>query len=169
MNCPFCGGDNFPGVDHCDSCDAELSALQVDAQREKAKKGPLGDPLGHIETLEPGVVGPKDSVADALEHMRKDRRGSVLVCEGDRLLGIFTERDLIRRIDHGTDLTSVTMESVMTPKPFTYSSKDSVAYALNGMAVRGNRHLPITDDENQVTGFISVRKVLQHIFDKTRD
>ena len=107
MNCPFCDHVNFAGADTCDACGHDLTAIEADRTKEKLRKGPLGTRLGKLGTLTPGIVAPGDSVADALPLMRKDPRGSVLVVDDGELKGIFTERDLIRRTDHGSDLHAI--------------------------------------------------------------
>ncbi len=166
MECPLCGHDNLAGADTCEVCGSDLASADVEQFRARLRQGVLGDTLQSLETLKPGVVSADDSVADALPLMRQDRRGSVMVTDEDKIVGIFTERDLIRRVPHEKDLSEVRIKDVMTPQPFTYSPKDSIAYALNGMTTWGNRHLPIADEDNRLIGFVSVRKVLRHIKEK---
>jgi CBS domain-containing protein len=140
-----------------------LAAADVENFRNRLKDGVLGDTLSQLGTLKPGVMSPSGTVADALPLMRADRRGSVLICDENGVVGIFTERDLIRRVAPDADLTTLKISEVMTPDPFTYSPNDNIAYALNGMTAWGNRHLPICDENGTLTGFVSVRKVLGHI------
>ena len=166
MECPLCGHDNLAGTDICEVCGGDLASADVEKFRERLSKGVLADTLESMGTLKPGTVSSDQTVADALTLMRKDLRGSVVVVDDGKIVGIFTERDLIRRVSHEQDFSSVTIAEVMTPKPFTYSPKDSIAYALNGMTAWGNRHLPIADAQEHLVGFVSVRKVLRHIKEK---
>jgi len=163
MDCPLCGHANLQGVDACEVCHSDLASADVEKLRNRLKTGVLGDTLSDLETLKPGVVGPEHSVADALPLMRADRRGSVLICNEDGVKGIFTERDLIRRVAPDAELTTLKISEVMTETPFVYSPNDTIAYALNGMTAWGNRHLPICEEDGTLTGFVSVRKVLRHI------
>lgn len=163
MECPLCGHDNLAGADACEVCHSDLASADVENFRRRLKTGVLGDTLADLGTLKPGVVHPDQTVADALPLMRQDRRGSVLICNEDGVQGIFTERDLIRRIEPDADLTTLKISEVMTETPFVYSPNDTIAYALNGMTAWGNRHLPICEEDGTLTGFVSVRKVLRHI------
>jgi CBS domain-containing protein len=169
MNCPLCGHDNLPGSDTCEVCQADLASVDAEAFRGRLARGPLGDPLGSLGPQEPGVLSPQDSVAAALPLMRADLRGSILLCEKDQVVGIFTENDLLRRVPQGSDLSRIKLGSVMTPEPFTYSRKDSVAYALNGMTAWGNRHLPVRGDDDGIPSLMSVREVLRHLKEKCVD
>lgn len=166
MNCPLCGHENLPGTDACEVCQADLASADVEAIRRRLAQGPLGDKLGSLKPRQAGIMGPQDSVSAALPLMRSDLRGSVLVCDKDLVVGIFTEKDLMRRVPHGSDLDQIEIASVMTSNPFTYSHRDSVAYALNGMTSWGNRHLPVTGEGEALPGLMSVRKVLRHIKEK---
>ncbi len=95
--------------------------------------------------------------------MRRERHGCVQVCEGDRLVGIFTERDVLARVVRpGLDAASTPVSQVMTPDPFTLSSLDPPAFAVHRMVSQGIRHLPILDNGNLV-GLISVRNLLRYI------
>ncbi len=163
MECPLCGHENLAGADTCEVCGSDLASADVEKFRERLRRGVLGDTLESLDTVKPQTVDSNQTVADALPLMREDLRGSVMVIDEGKIVGIFTERDLIRRVPHDKDPSEVKISEVMTPQPFTYSPKDSIAYALNGMTAWGNRHLPIADEDNQLIGFVSVRKVLGHI------
>ncbi len=95
--------------------------------------------------------------------MRRYRHGCALVTDGDELVGIFTERDLVTRvIAEGLDPAEVRLGDVMTPDPFTLKPDDPPAFAIHRMVEQGLRHLPVIEDERLV-GFISVRNVLRYI------
>ena len=88
------------------------------------------------------------------------------VVDDDILVGIFTESDLLRRVDSGADLTRIHVSEVMTASPQSYEPQQTVAAALNGMAVRGHRHLPILKEDGTLAGFVSVRGLLRHIHER---
>ena len=95
--------------------------------------------------------------------MRDANHGCVLVHEGDKLTGIFTERDVLTRVLRpGRDPHQVVMSEVMTPRPITLAPSDPPAYAIHLSAARGLRHIPVVDGDT-VLGFISVRHLLRHI------
>jgi CBS domain-containing protein len=163
--CPFCGHDNLPGTAECESCGQDLTAVSNGSEPSGRLHGALLGTLGDVPVIGPLAVAQDGTVRDAVELMRAQGHGSVLVMDGDRLVGIFTEKDLVRRVDPRADLAKVCVAEVMTRNPRTYRTSRTITYALNGMAIRGHRHLPIVDEHDRVLGVVSVRKVLAHIRD----
>lgn len=106
------------------------------------------------------VLAPTDPVAEAVRCMAERRVGAVLVCGDDRLLGIFSERDLVRRVvSAGHDPARTRLEDVMTPDPVTATPEDTSARAIAKMRVVGCRHLPILQG-GRVVDTISIRDLL---------
>lgn len=99
-----------------------------------------------------------------VEQMQVMGRGCALVEDGGKLVGIFTERDLLQRVDRGDDnWRERAVSAVMTREPVTIRASDSLAQALRHMTGRRLRHLPIVDERDQVRGLISVRDILAYI------
>lgn len=163
MECPSCGSEYIEGDDLCRGCGSDLTAPSVSSASVDAVERTLGQPISEIEAREPLVLEPQDSVASAVALMRAGRWGSVMVVEGGVLRGIFTEQDLLRRIAQDADLETTRLLEVMTPDPDVYDQRAPVSQALNGMALRGNRHLPVVDPEGRLLGNVGVRMVLSHI------
>ena len=163
MECPCCGSDTIAGEDHCRECGYDLTAPAVTPASSDAVAATLGQPLSDVGLREPIVLSPQDTVAEAVDRMRSERWGSVLVMEGESLRGIFSEQDLLRRLTSDASLENTRLLEVMTPDPDAYSLDAPVSQALNGMALRGNRHLPVMDEGERVRGTIGVRMVLSHI------
>jgi CBS domain-containing protein len=119
------------------------------------------------------TVSPQQTVSAAVEVMRAQRCDCVIVVEGDTVVGIFTERDLLNRVAAvGGHPASASMREVMTPDPETLRPRDCITYALNRMAVRGFRNVPIVDDQGRLVGLLTVRDVLGHVnevFDEVTD
>ncbi len=162
MKCPYCSHENIAGVSLCEDCGQDLTAVG-DGEPTGRLHGAVLDTLGDVGILDPIVIAPAKSVADAVAIMREKRHGSVTVVDEGNVVGIFTERDLLIRVDPQADLKSIQVADVMTHSPRTYQSKTTVSYALNGMAIRGHRHLPIVSGKGALRGFVSVRKLLAHI------
>jgi signal-transduction protein with cAMP-binding, CBS, and nucleotidyltransferase domain len=102
-----------------------------------------------------------------VEEMKAQNRGAVLVEEDGALVGIFTERDLLSRIDHGDPLWShVLVRDVMTPAPMVIRRQDSLAEAMRRLVEGRRRHLPIVDDRGHVLGLVSIRDILTFIAGK---
>ncbi len=104
------------------------------------------------------------TVADAVNAMIKDRVGAVLIVEGDVLLGLFTERDVLTRVvAAGRRPDETAIGDVMTPAPECLSFDDEMVFALNQMTVGGYRHVPILDADGRRAAVVSMRGVMDHI------
>ena len=102
-------------------------------------------------------AGPRTTVRRAAAAMAAGRCGSVLVVEGGRLLGIFTERDLLNRVAAaGKDLDQTHLAEVMTKDPDTIGPDEPVAEAIRKMDEFSYRYLPVLDG-GRVTASISTR------------
>lgn len=88
--------------------------------------------------------------------------GCVLVTEGDRLVGIITERDILRKVVGQLDLDSP-VERIMTTNPETVGMDDGIAYVLNKMHVGGYRHIPVLDRQGRPVGVVSMRDFVKFI------
>ena len=99
------------------------------------------------------------SVSDAAKVMVKGGFGSVIIVHGKMLVGILTERDVLRAAAEETDLSAALIEDWMTPDPETAEPELETEEAAGMMLSRGFRHLPVTQDGDLV-GIVSLRDVL---------
>ena len=112
------------------------------------------------EIMTPDVLGlePATSLVDAARRMHERRVGAVVVSEGDRLVGIVTERDILRAVATGAIGGSVA--DVMTHGPDTIGPDESAGQAAALMIHGGFRHLPVVDG-NAVVGMLSIRDLVR--------
>lgn len=103
---------------------------------------------------------PSDTLADASARMWQQQTGSLLVMGGDRLIGIVTERDLLKFVGEGGDPNSVKLTDVMTADPVTVPAETDIKDAAEIMFERWFRHLPVVDSNGKVVGIISLRDLL---------
>jgi len=96
------------------------------------------------------------TIAEAASLMAQRRVGSTLVVDDQRLLGIFTERDIVKALSQDASATHQAIGHWMTRNPQTISSDATVDQALRRMLDGGFRHLPVVDGERMV-GMISMR------------
>lgn len=104
-------------------------------------------------------VEPSATVREAARRMTEEGVGSVAVCDGSRLAGIFTERDVLRLAAAGTDLDNTSVEDEMTRTLVTVSAEDDIVAAARLMGERRIRHLPVVQGEN-LLGVVGIRDVL---------
>jgi CBS domain-containing protein len=121
------------------------------------------DSVSRLQPTPAHRLAPTQTVADAVAMMRQQRVGCILICDAAKLVGIFTERDLLHRIlAPGLPLTT-TLAECMTPEPVTVHPKESVAAALRRMEGGGYRHLPVVDADGQPVGILSVKRIVHYL------
>jgi signal-transduction protein with cAMP-binding, CBS, and nucleotidyltransferase domain len=163
MICPDCGTDNMAGTDNCEECGQDLRSLDIPSPKDGLQQVLLETPLREVGLLPANVVAPGDSVLDAVRLMQKTRHGSVLVVDQGKLVGVFTERDVLDRLaGENVDLAILPVQVVMTHHPQTLTEEDALAYAVHRMAVGHYRHIPVERD-GHLLGFVSIRGVLDFL------
>jgi CBS domain-containing protein len=119
--------------------------------------------ISRLNPTPPLQVKPQQTVADAIELMRRERVGCVLVCEGGKLVGIFTERDLTRRVLAGQKPLTVLVSEVMTPEPVVVQPNQTIGRAIELMEEGGYRHLPVVDAQKRALGVLSVKRIVHYL------
>ena len=123
--------------------------------------------VGEVQPRPHAKVTVDDAMWKVVGEMKTKGRGAVLVEEEGALVGIFTERDLLNRIDYGDALWShVVVRDVMTPHPMVIRPDDSLSEALRRLTQGHRRHLPIVDQRGKVLGLISIRDILTQIAER---
>jgi CBS domain-containing protein len=113
----------------------------------------------HVEVSPPLCVEEDAALGEVLQTLRRERRGSVLVCRDERPIGIFTERDALCLLASGADLAGPISE-VMTPNPLATSADESIAAAIAKMATGGYRRLPVLDSQGRAVGLLDVAAIV---------
>jgi CBS domain-containing protein len=103
---------------------------------------------------------PADTISEAAAKMWQQQTGSLLVMESEKLIGILTERDLLRCTAEGIDAKSTSIAEVMTAEPVTISSDTALKDAAEIMFQKWFRHLPVVSPDGSVVGVISLRDLL---------
>jgi len=143
-------------------------AYEDDPAREEREGQQVG--LGILDAtirdLEPRsavTVRPDATIKRAIDLMLARNVGAVVVERDGKAAGIFTERDVMRRVAAAGTALDRPVSEVMTPDPETLGLDDGIAFALNRMSVGGYRHLPIVDDSGRATAVLSLRNVVNYI------
>jgi|APFre7841882724_1041349.scaffolds.fasta_scaffold00166_13 CBS domain-containing protein len=112
-------------------------------------------------------VDPQDAVISAIELMVERDVGSVLVVDrDDRLVGIFTERDLLRHyLEAQSKFLYLTVEEVMTSPVISVSPTTPLAQALELMSEKDIRHVPVLDREGRVVGYLTWKNLFRVLSD----
>jgi CBS domain-containing protein len=119
--------------------------------------------VSRLRPVTPSCLAPEQTVAEAVAIMRHQRQGCVLVCEDGRLVGLFTERDLLRRVLAAGRALSTRLADVMTPRPVTVHPGEPIAAAARRMQEGGYRHLPVVECDGRPVGVLSVKRIVHYI------
>ncbi len=102
-------------------------------------------------------------VVDAVSIMEASNVGSILIVDDNKkLIGIFTERDLMHCFAKKISLNEELIRNVMTTKPITLDSSVNIGVAVNTMSEKQIRHLPVTEGE-KIIGMISYRDLVSFL------
>ena len=105
-------------------------------------------------------VAPEDTLGEVAERMSEANVGAVIVKDYGRLIGILTERDMLKAMAARVHTSEARVRQWMTEDPITASADTDVEDAARTMLEHGFRHLPVLDESGQVTGIASLRRVV---------
>ena len=164
MICPSCGHDNVPGNEACGNCEQSLTPLDRPSAGSRVERGLMEDQVFVLPPKPVVAIRPTTSIRDAIRLMLDRDVGALLVTdEAGKLLGIFSERDLLRRVaglrEHPLDEP---VGPYMTARPVTVSPTDTLNFVLHKMDGGGYRHVPVLDGCKPIS-VVSVRDMLRHI------
>jgi len=105
-------------------------------------------------------VAPEDTLGEAAERMAEQGVGSAVVLDSGRLIGILTERDMLKAMAARVHTSDARVREWMTEDPLTATAEMEVENAAQVMLEHNFRHLPIVDDNGAVIGLVSLRRVV---------
>lgn len=163
MRCPACGEKTFPGDDLCEACGFDLPGAPLESGQDALIRRLHEEPLSTLPDPAVATVGPDEPVRAAVEAMRSRKAGCVAVLEGDQVVGILTERDLLLKFPgKAPEIDRTRVRDVMTRDPVVLQADDSLAMALHKMSVGGYRHIPVMH-EGRLLGIASVRDLFDRL------
>ena len=163
--CPSCGTENIEGADTCSHCTADLRSVDVPESTQTATDSDLALPVSSIRFEKPQVVPPSATIRETVAAMRMGMTGAVVIVDGERIAGIITERDILKRIAGVEGGMAATVTEYMTKDPVTLRHTDPMAVALNKMGEGGFRHIPIVKD-HELIGIATARDVMAWVLGK---
>ena len=169
MNCPSCGHENIDGIDRCENCLAPFRQLDIPSAdaAEGLALSVMEDNLNQLDRDDPICVAPETPALEVTRRMKDSNSGCALVVDGPKLIGIFTEHDVLLRLAANPETLSSSNQSVpvrdlMSLNPETLDEKDSVAEALNKMSLGRYRHIPFKRADGSYA-VASIKSVLKYI------
>ncbi len=121
-------------------------------------------PLRDLHYHPPLCLQRTAKLAEAIELMKRHSVGAVMVQDGETLVGILTERDILRKvIGTSIDLHTAPVETHMTRDPEALTLDDEIAHAIYIMHVGGFRHLPLVDDQHHPVGIASIKDIVEYV------
>jgi len=164
--CPYCNHDNIEGVDVCEECGQSLDDLHLPEPATIVEKRLLTDRLNQLPAHDPVTVAPDARVGDVLNLMVERGIGCVLVCEDDQLVGVFSERDALMRLNiEASQLADSPVSQFMSTNPETLQADAKIAFAVHRMDLGSYRHVPVVDGQRRPIGVVSVRDILRYLTD----
>jgi CBS domain-containing protein len=121
------------------------------------------DSVSRLHPTPPHHVAPQQTVAAAVALMREKKVGCILVMDGERVVGIFTERDLLRKVLAAGRPLSLPVADFMTRNPVTVHPKEPIGLAIRRMEEGGYRHLPVIDEAGRPVGVLSVKRIVHYL------
>jgi len=118
--------------------------------------------IGEITSRNLLTVTPDAAIADVVRLMHEREVGAVLVLDGERLVGIFTERDVLHAA--ATGRLEGKVEDLMSRHPETIEASDTTGHAAAMMIHGGFRHLPV-EEGGRLVGIVSIRDLIRHELD----
>ncbi|KAI1757562.1 hypothetical protein F4782DRAFT_537104 [Xylaria castorea] len=154
-------------------------AIRRKLESDLSKKKHLAGRARHSRKAPPGTVlalkpspalqiKPSTTVAEAAQLMAAKREDCVLVTDDDdRIAGIFTAKDLaFRVVGTGQKATNVTIAEIMTKNPLCARTDTSATDALDLMVRKGFRHLPVMDENQDISGILDITKCFYDAMEK---
>ena len=165
--CPSCGFENIDGSERCEQCLHSLVMCKIsktvseDGYQNALMNAPVAEMVTGKDLL---VAAPSDTIAKIVEIFQKKSKSCVLVYEKKKMVGIISNRDLIRRVAGiHQDLAKVTVNDVMTSNPEFVGLKDPISYVVNKMAMGGFRHVPVIATDGSPISIVNIHDVMHYL------
>ena len=170
MICPSCGYTNLPGAETCSNCQQDLTKWDQPLPSNRVERSLMEELVSILPIHAPMTVQPDTPLCDAIARMLEGNIGAVLVVDpAGRLLGILSERDLLRKVAGIHEpYAELPVSRFMTARPETVAPTDTLNFALQKMDAGGYRHVPVVENGRPIS-VVSVRDMIAHITRLCRD
>lgn len=164
MICPSCGHTNLPGDDACKHCKQPLTPFDLPTPENQVERSVMYDQVKTLKQTPPVTISQSATVGATIALMLSTNIGAVLIVdEAGFLVGIFSERDLLKKIVGSVvDYEQLPITQFMTPRPESVSTTDTLNFVLQKMDAGGYRHVPVLEAGKPVS-IISARDMLRFL------
>jgi len=149
---------------HEDRVNEELAIIQERSAVKGIDKNLFTKPIAEVCHRPIASMDEDASIQEAIDFMRLEKIGSVLIVKKEKLVGIVTERDILTKVN-GTESLGLPISTIMTRNPTWLLKKDSIAHLMNKMYSGYYRHIPILDEAGKPIHMVSLRDILNYIFE----
>jgi CBS domain-containing protein len=116
-----------------------------------------------VMTKNPRTVSNSDTVSDAARRMRDEDAGLIPIVDGDRLMGVITDRDIaLRVVADGRDASSMRVEEIASKSIVTVDPDQGLDEALKMMAEHQVRRLPVCEEDGRLIGIVAQADIAKH-------
>lgn len=166
-HCPQCNAENIEGVDRCAECGQPMGDLALRTPANRIEQSLVTDRIAALQPRKPIVVAHDMTVGDVLSFMLEKKIGCVFVTKDDKVVGVFTERDVFCRLDtDASQFKEKPISEFMTPEPKSITADAKVAFAVRMMDEGRYRHILVVDKDNNPQGVTSVRDILSYLAER---
>jgi CBS domain-containing protein len=144
------------------SAEDQKSVAQTPSDKTDGPRGVRHHSVSLLETKDYVCASPSTALAEAVEQMKKDEGGCVIICEDERVVGIFTERDFLNKIVGGEVDMSAPVSRWMSSAVETLGPEATIGDAVRVMNDKGYRNIPLVQD-GRLIGSISVFDVITYL------
>jgi CBS domain-containing protein len=121
------------------------------------------DSVSRLNPPPPVLIDAIATVGEAIARMQAERVSCLVIVNGSKLVGIFTERDVLTRVLATHRPFTTPLADCMTADPITVQPKDSVRTAIKRMQSGGYRHLPVVDEAQRPLGLLSAKRIVNYL------
>ena len=165
--CPYCDSEVIEGADACEDCGLSLPDSSLPPPATAVERALLTDRVRMFQGRQPMTVAASTSLRDVIRQLVENKVGCVLVTEGHKLLGIFTERDALLKVgDRAAEMAQRPISEFMTKRVETLPPTAKIAFAVHRMSQGGYRHVPVANENGEPIGIFSVRDILSYLTSK---
>jgi CBS domain-containing protein len=123
----------------------------------------MAQTIHELMTENPRTVTPDDTIVDAAKLMRDEDAGVVPIADGDRLVGVLTDRDIaVRVVADGKDPASTRVEEIASKNVVTIDPDQSLDEALRLMVEHQVRRLPVVEEDGKLVGIVAQADIARH-------